>query len=97
MVAHENYDISTFPLSRECSSFELMGCKLVRPTGFEPVTFCLEGRCSIHLSYGLAIKIGRNGQIRTDGILLPKQALYQAELHSVKLVFPRVIETRSFG
>jgi hypothetical protein len=25
---------------------------LVRPAGLEPATPCLEGRCSIHLSYG---------------------------------------------
>ena len=31
----------------------------------------------------MAFKIGRDGQIRTDDILLPKQALYQAELRPV--------------
>ena len=25
---------------------------MVRPAGLEPATLCLEGRCSIHLSYG---------------------------------------------
>ena len=29
---------------------------LVRPAGFEPATLCLEGRCSIQLSYGRASK-----------------------------------------
>jgi hypothetical protein len=26
--------------------------KTLRPAGFEPATLCLEGRCSIQLSYG---------------------------------------------
>ena len=26
--------------------------KMARPEGLEPPTLCLEGRCSIHLSYG---------------------------------------------
>ncbi len=26
--------------------------EVVRPAGLEPATLCLEGRCSIHLSYG---------------------------------------------
>ena len=28
---------------------------VVRPAGLEPATLCLEGRCSIHLSYGRTI------------------------------------------
>ena len=67
--------------------------KLACPTGFAPVTLCLEGRCSIQLSYGqltYQIKLnrayftclyGRGGEIRTPDILLPKQARYQATLH----------------
>jgi hypothetical protein len=30
---------------------------MVRPEGFEPPTLCLEGRCSIRLSYGRAVEV----------------------------------------
>ncbi len=75
----------------------------VTPFGFEPKTYCLEGSCSIQLSYGasnlcltsnvLLVEKGkkkgddfsspkcRGGQIRTDDLLLPKQARYRATLH----------------
>ena len=52
----------------------------VNAEGFEPSTACLEGRCSIQLSYAsicfktLWQSFGRGGRIRTCGLLLPKQA-----------------------
>ena len=51
------------------------------PRRFELLTHSLEGCCSIQLSYGTLKRTnGRGSGIRTYDILLPKQALYQAEL-----------------
>ena len=30
---------------------------MARPEGFEPPTLCLEGRCSIRLSYGRVVEV----------------------------------------
>ena len=48
----------------------------VIPLRFERRTYCLEGSCSIQLSYG-TVCLCRDSQTRTDDLLLPKQAYYQ--------------------
>ena len=45
----------------------LGGREMARPAGLEPTTLCLEGRCSIQLSYGR-----NHGNI--TGVTMPAQA-----------------------
>ena len=35
----------------DCSSLARLGVKMARQKGLEPLTYCLEGSCSIQLSY----------------------------------------------
>ena len=99
---HDNRDhnpgLYQLSYSRHKKTFRHMA----RLAGFEPATTCLEGRCSIQLSYrrssGLvcqfsptkkacsALKDGRSGGIRTPDPLVPNQMRYQAALHSDLLV-----------
>ena len=50
--------------------------QMVGLTGLEPVTPALSRRCSNQLSYR-PNNVGGGNRVRTDDILLAKQALYQ--------------------
>ena len=64
---------------------------LVCPEGLEPPTCCLEGNCSIQLSYGQCGRRlrrrggGRGGGIRTRDLLVPNQLRYQAALRPERM------------
>ena len=55
---------------------------VVIPMRFERMTYCLEGSCSIQLSYG-TLSICRDDKIRTCDLFVPNEARYQAALHPV--------------
>ena len=53
----------------------------VIPIGFEPMTYCLEGSCSIQLSYGTVFC--RDDKIRTCDLFVPNEARYRAAPYPV--------------
>ena len=55
----ERGELNPQPLAPQASALTKLSyahrLTLARPAGFEPATLCLEGRCSIRLSYGRRI------------------------------------------
>ena len=61
---------------------------MARPLGFEPKTLCLEGRCSIQLSYGRcpdSIEFPRDISLRIQPAMSPTMAYYARERAKGKL------------
>lgn len=56
---HRNHNPALYQLSYSHHKYYLLNQRLVRPTGIEPVTLGLEGRCSIRLSYGRFIYLNK--------------------------------------
>ena len=50
---------SQFKITKKASTIFREANKEVIATGFEPVTVCLEGRCSIQLSYATILFIDK--------------------------------------
>jgi hypothetical protein len=78
--------VGQFPIRGDGDTVMSWNGLVACPEGLEPPTCCLEGNCSIQLSYGQqgprwADTVGRGGGIRTRDLLLPKQLRYQAALH----------------
>ena len=84
LASHAPKNVSSPPGTQMPTGFLKKTVLMACPEGLEPPTCCLEGSCSIQLSYGhmrvILRGIGRGGGIRTHDPLLPKQMRYQTAL-----------------
>ena len=68
------------------------------------MTYCLEGSCSIQLSYGTILWFSRDDKIRTCDLFVPNEARYRAALHpellqnaKIQLFFQLTIKNQLFS
>ena len=68
----------------------------VIPIGFEPMTYCLEGSCSIQLSYGTSINVGVAGFEPTTSCSQSRRdtGLRYTPKRSAKVVFFCIYHTK---
>src|SRR5215217_7313093 len=86
VVLFRSYTFRVLPICQVQTVTYVSGmdpAKLAIPTGFEPVTIGLEGRCSIQLSYGTA---GRHLISWPAGVYVPG-----ADRRSMRPGYPAVI------